>query len=97
MQDMHYPRERSHGVVLLGQHILVVGGWDGKKVVTKTSKCESFDILKGAWKDLPDFDEFVNGVTLVSANIRYAIAFGGCNQHWKHTDRILRMDFQKLN
>ena len=87
MQDMHHPRTHGHGVALVGKHIVVVGGY---RVATR--KCEAFDTIKDAWKDLPDFDEFGRGVTLVSANTRYVIAFGGRNQNEKYTDRIVRLD-----
>jgi hypothetical protein len=93
MQDMHHPREDDHGVALVGKHIVVVGGYC--RGVTR--KVEAFDTIKDAWKDLPDFDEFGEGVTLVSANTRYVIAFGGKNQNGKYTDRIVRLDFYKLN
>jgi hypothetical protein len=88
MQDMHHPRTTGHGVALLGKHIVVVGGYyDGA-----TRKVEAFDTIKDAWKDLPDFDEFGRGVTLVSANTRYLIAFGGRNENHEYTDRIVRLD-----
>ena len=88
MQHMHHPRY-GYGVALLGKHIVVVGGYN-RGVVSR--KVEAFDTIKDAWKDLPDFDEFGEGVTLVSAKTRYVIAFGGENQDWKYTDRIVRLD-----
>ena len=57
-----------------------------------TRKCETFDVIKEAWTDLPDFDDFACGATLVSANARFVIAFGGRNFKGKSTDRIALID-----
>ena len=90
MQHMHYMRGEGHGVALLGKDIVVVEGGIGRGV---TKKCEAFDTIKRAWKDLPDFDEFGGKVTLVSAaKTRYVIAFGGMNRTFDYTDRIVRLD-----
>ena len=40
---------------MLGKQIYVVGGFATGKVVRK---CETFDLTKAIWTELPDFDEF---------------------------------------
>jgi len=40
-----------------------------------------YDVIKGGWTDLPDFDEFGSGMSLVSINARFAMAVGGKNQN----------------
>ena len=60
-------------------------------------KCEKFDIIKSVWRDLPDFDEFGEGVTLVAIKVRYAVAVGGMNVGGEYTDRFARLDAYKLH
>jgi len=47
-----------HAVVLLGKQIYVVAG-------LLVRKCETFDLIKAVWTEIPDFDEFGEGVTLL--------------------------------
>jgi len=72
----------------------VVGGWARRGVVRK---CETFDVIKAKWTDLPDFDEFGEAVTLVSIKARFAMAVGGRNENDNFTNRIARIDSQKLH
>ena len=63
MDNMRHRRSERHGVVLLGKQIYVVGGYAVARVVRK---CETFDVTKAVWTELPDFDEFGYGVTLLA-------------------------------
>ena len=58
MNDMLHARS-DYGFALLGKQIYVVGG----RVVRK---CETFDLTKAVWTEIPEFDEFGWGVTLVA-------------------------------
>ena len=48
---------------MLGKQIYVVGGVYQFRLVRK---CETFDLTKAVWTEIPDFDEFGRGVTLVA-------------------------------
>jgi hypothetical protein len=72
---MRWGRRWGHAAALLGKYILVVGGNGGQE------KCEKFDVLKAVVTDLPDFDEFWLGVTLVSVNARFAFVLGGDSEY----------------
>ena len=76
MNNMLNARECGHGVLLLGKQIYVVGGDDNEESVRK---CETFDVTKAVWTEIPDFDEFGWGVTLVAIKQRFALALGGIN------------------
>jgi len=63
MNNMLHARWSGHAVVLLGKQIYVVAGNHDYQVVRK---CETFDVTKAVWTELPDFDEFGYGVTLLA-------------------------------
>ena len=58
MNNMLHARDCMHAVVLLGKQIYVVAG-------LLVRKCETFDLIKAVWTEIPDFDEFGEGVTLL--------------------------------
>ena len=62
MNHMLQARNSEFGVVLLGKQIYVVGGYAGRAV----RKCETFDLIKAVWTEIPEFDEFGWGVTLLA-------------------------------
>ena len=49
---------------MLGKQIFAVAGRDAGGLVVR--KCETFDLTKAVWTEIPDFDEFGNGVTLIA-------------------------------
>ena len=63
MNSMLHARRR-HGAVLLGKQIFAVAGRDAGGLVVR--KCETFDLTKAVWTEIPDFDEFGNGMTLLA-------------------------------
>ena len=62
MKNMRHARDFGHSVILLGKQIYVVAGYYGQVV----KKCETFDLTKAVWTEIPDFDEFGWGVTLIA-------------------------------
>ena len=93
MNNMLHARS-DHGIILLGKQIFVVAGWHDYRIVRK---CETFDLKKAVWTEIPDFDEFGWGVTLVAIKQRFALALGGSNDMGEYTDRYARLDCQKLH
>ena len=55
MPHIRHQRREGHDVALVGNQIYVVGGRVLAEVVRK---CETFDVTKARWAQLPDFDEF---------------------------------------
>ena len=98
IEAMHWARV-YHGVTALGNYIYVAGGFDDLSEVVK--KCERFDLQKKVWVELDnaDFDDFGEGVTLMSAKSRYVIAVGGANvfNEFPDAERIARLDTLKLH
>ena len=90
---MRYGRERGHGVAFLGNKIYVVGG------IQSIRKCERFDLQKEVWTELPDFDEYGSGVTLMGIKSRYVVGVGGRNDNFEYPDaqRFTQLDSLKLN
>ena len=77
--------------------LYVVGGID-PSACKGVKTCERYDILSEKWSEIPgQFDNFAYGASLITAQHRYLIAFGGRDDKGRYSSKPLIRRFDHLN